>query len=356
LRPAWYGPDESVVARECWNARHAAVAFDASSLGKIEVLGPNAAALLDFIYYTRMSNLQPGRLRYGLALGESGAIWDDGVVLRLTSDRFLVSCSSSHVAAMVAHLEEWREDRFDLGSVFIHDATAHWATIAISGPQSKRIVAALELGIELNDARLPHMAAATGSFGGREARVARVSFTGERSYEISVPARQATELWAKARSAGAEPLGLEGLAVLRAEKGYIFVGQDTDSDTLPQDIGMGGPRVKRKDSYLGDRSLFTPFALRDGRRQLVGVAAVGKEPIPVGAHPIEQASGKLRSIGYVTTSCMSPELECPVALALVESGLNRHGEVLSFEHFGRRYEGTVVSPCFLDPDGERLNA
>ena len=356
LRPAWYGADEASIARECRHARNAVAVFDASSLGKIEVIGPQAAGLLDFIYYTRMSTLAPGRMRYGLALDEGGAIWDDGVVLRLAREHFVVSCSSGHVAAMVAHLEEWREDRFDLASVFIHDATAHWATMAISGPDSKSVLAALALGVPLDDAQLPHMAACIGSFAGREARIARVSFTGERCYEISVPVRLAADLWRRARAAGAEPIGVEALGVLRAEKGYLFVGQDTDSETMPHDIGMGGPRDKRSDAYVGDRALFTPAAMRRGRRQLVGIAANSDQPLPVGAHPVEEAGDKRRSLGFVTSSCWSVELARPVALGLVEDGLSRLGEVLSFEHLGERHTGTLIAPCVLDPAGARLNA
>jgi sarcosine oxidase subunit alpha len=257
---------------------------------------------------------------------------------------------------MVAHLEEWRQDRFDLARVFIHDASAHWATIAVSGPQSKRAVASLDLGVPLNDQQLPHMAAHIGSFARRPARVARVSFTGERCYEISVPARLAADLWRKVRAAGAEPMGVETLGVLRAEKGYIFVGQDTDSETMPHDIGMGGPRDKRRDAYVGDRSLFTPFAMRSGRRQLVGIAAAGDQPIPVGAHCVAHTNGKPRSIGYVTSSCWSPALGRPIALGLVEDGRERVGETFQFEHLGTRYSGKLVESCFLDPTGARLHA
>ncbi len=356
LRPAWYGRDTSAIAREYQHARNSVTVFDASSLGKIEVVGAQAAALLDFIFYTRMSTLAPGRLRYGLALAESGAIFDDGVVLRLAPDHFVVSCSSGHVSAMVAHLEEWRQDSFDLGKVFIHDASAHWATMAVSGPHSKRVVASLDLGIVLDDVQLPHMAASIGTFAGRAARIARVSFTGERCYEISVPARLASDLWRKARAAGAEPIGVETLGVLRAEKGYIFVGQDTDSETMPHDIGMGRARDKRRDAYVGDRSLFTPFAEREDRKQLIGIAASGDRPIPVGAHSIAEANGKLRSIGYVTSSYFSPALGHSIALGLVEDGRRRLGEELKFEHLGTRFSGTLVGPCFLDLAGARLHA
>ncbi len=356
LRPAWYGRDVTAITREYQHARNGVAVFDASSLGKIDVIGTQAAALLDFVFYTRMSTLAPGRLRYGLALAESGAIFDDGVVLRLAPNHFVVSCSSGHVAAMVAHLEEWRQDRFDLGKVFIHDASAHWATMAVSGPQSKRVVAALDLGIALDDVQLPHMAACIGTFADRGARIARVSFTGERCYEVSVPARLASDLWLKARTAGAAPIGVETLGVLRAEKGYIFVGQDTDSETMPHDIGMGGARDKRTDAYVGDRSLFTPWAKREDRKQLVGIAASADRPIPVGAHPVAETNGKLRSIGYVTSSYFSPALGRPIALGLVEDGRHRLGKEFKFEHLGTRLSGTLVGPCFLDLAGARLNA
>jgi sarcosine oxidase subunit alpha len=355
LRPAWYGADRSVVARECLAARSEVVVLDASSLGKIEVIGPASAALLDFVYYTPMSTVKPGRLRYGLSLTETGLVADDGVVLRLAPEHFVVSCSSSHVAAMVAQFEAWRQDHFDLESVFIHDATPHWATMAISGPKAKSVMARLELGVDLDDGKLPHMAAAPGRFNGRSARIARVSFTGERSYEISVPAGLAADLWAKARALGARPLGIEALNILRAEKGYIYVGQDTDGETMPQDLGMAGPRDKRQDAYVGDRSLFTPAALVTDRKQLVGLAVAGRTPLPTGANAVELASGRKRSLGYVTSSYFSPMLDRPIALALIENGLSRMGENLRFEHLGAGYSGQVVSTCFLDPEGARLH-
>jgi sarcosine oxidase subunit alpha len=356
LRPAWYGERDAAIAHECLAARNNVVVFDASSLGKIEVIGPQAAALLDFVYYTPMSSLAIGRARYGLTLSEGGVVADDGVVLCLGPNHFVVSCSSSHVAGMVAQLEAWRQDRFDLSQVFIHDATAHWATIAISGPDSKRIVAGLGLGIELDDARFPHMSVAEGAFGGRPARIARVSFTGERSYEISVPAKFGVLLWQCARDAGASPLGIEALGILRAEKGYIYVGQDTDGETMPHDLGMAGPRSKRRDSYVGDRSLFTPAASRPNRKTLVGILVEGKTPIPVGANATEKVAGRKRGIGYVTSSHMSGHLGHPIALGLVEGGLERESASIDLEHLGQHFKGRIVAPCFLDPKGVRLNA
>ncbi|HJT14532.1 MAG TPA: FAD-dependent oxidoreductase [Dongiaceae bacterium] len=354
LRPAWYGADADAIAAECIAARTNAVVFDASSLGKIDVIGPQAAALLNFVYYTPMSSLAVGRARYGLTLSEAGIVADDGVVLRLGPAHFVVSCSSSHVASMAAALEAWRQDRFDLAQVFVHDATAHWATIAISGPKAKGIVSGLGLGVALDDAKFPHMSVRDASFGGRPARVARVSFTGERGYEISIPAQLGGQLWQRAREAGAIPLGIEALGALRAEKGYLYVGQDTDGETMPHDLGFVGPRTKRQDAYVGDRSLFTPAANKPDRKRLVGILVEGEASIPIGAHAIEHIAGRKRSLGYVTSSYQSAHLGHPIALGLIEGGMERG--TVEIEHLGQSYRARLVSPCFLDPKGERLNA
>jgi sarcosine oxidase subunit alpha len=255
---------------------------------------------------------------------------------------------------MVAALEAWRQDRFKLDQVFIHDATAHWATISISGPQAKAIIGTLGLGVDLDDAAFPHMSVRDARFGGRAARVARVSFTGERGYEISVPARLGAKLWRQAREAGAVPLGIEALGVLRAEKGYLYIGQDTDGETMPHDLGFAAPRAKRQDAYVGDRSLFTPAANKPDRKRLVGILVDGAAPIPVGAHAIEHKAGRKRSLGYVTSSYRSVQLGHPIALGLIEGGVERG--TVEIEHLGQRFAARLVPPCFLDPKGERLNA
>ncbi len=193
LRPAWYGTGdpERTIQHEAKRARDAVGLFDGSSLGKIEIIGPDAAKLADFNSYNRLSNLKPGKIRYGLLLSETGVVFDDGVTLRLADDRFLVSCSSGHTEAVVMRLELWRQDRFDSRRVVVHDATAHWATLTLTGPRARDLVAALDLDVALDDESLPHMAFLTGAFEGGPLRIARVSFTGDRSYELSVPAGRA---------------------------------------------------------------------------------------------------------------------------------------------------------------------
>jgi sarcosine oxidase, subunit alpha len=363
LRPAWHGPEdpELTIQREAARARDTVALFDGSSLGKIEIIGPDAAALADFHSYNRLSTLKPGRIRYGFLLSESGVVFDDGVTLRLSDDRFLVSCSSGHTDAVRMRLELWRQDRFDARRVAIHDTTAQWATLTVSGPRSRDLIEACGLNISMDDQSLPHMAFATGAFDGGPLRVARVSFTGDRSYELSVPASRAVPLRArltdKLPKFGGGLLGLEALMVLRAEKGFIVVGKDTDGTTMPHDLGVAGPRDSRTDEYIGKRSLFMPVAKDPRRKQLVGLTvAAGEAPLPTGAHVTAGEGRARRSQGYVTSSYTSPTLGRPVALGLVEAGLSRTGETVSVYHLGSQRRATITSPVALDPQGKRLHA
>jgi sarcosine oxidase subunit alpha len=363
LRPAWYGladrPHDEI-RREAGQARETVAIFDGSPLGKIEVLGPQAGAIVDYNSYQTISTLKPGRTRYGFMLTEGGVIYDDGVVSKLADDHYVVSCSSGHVAGVVLRLEEWRQDQFDRSQAFVHNLTPHWATLTACGPRSKALVAALSLGIDLDDAALPHMGLATGSFQGAVARVARVSFTGDRSYEISVPASKAFDLWQAMNEAGrtldAVLMGSEALLLLRAEKGYIIAGKDTDGTTMPHDLGITGPRDKRQGEYVGKRSLFTENAQRSDRQHFVGLTvADGGGPLPTGAHALDTSNGRRRSIGYATSSYFSPALGRPIALGLIENGLARTGEEIEFVHLGKPRRAMISPACAFDPEGGRLN-
>jgi sarcosine oxidase subunit alpha len=364
LRPAHYGGSanaDSAMQDEARRARQSVALFDGSTLGKIEVIGPKAAEFVDFIYYNTMSTLKPGRCRYGFMLSENGVVFDDGVLVRLDEHRFVVSCSSSHVASVHGRMEEWRQDRFGRSAVYIHNATADMATLTVSGPNARKLLETLDLGLSLDDADLPHMAIGDGSYAGDEVRIARVSFTGDRSYEISIRADRAEPLWAHLRQAGqaydAVIIGLEALMILRAEKGFIVIGKDTDGTTLPHDLGSEAPRAKRQTDYVGRRSLFTEEASRGDRMQLVGLAVPpGEVPLPTGAHGIRRIDGGLRSQGFVTSSYQSPTLGRPVALALIERGGARHGESIEIQHLGKVRTATIAAPCAFDPAGERLHA
>ncbi len=363
LRPAWYGPDdpERTVQREAARARDAVALFDGSSLGKIEIIGPDAGRLADFNSYNRLSNLKPGKIRYGLLLSEAGMVFDDGVTLCLGEDRFLVSCSSGHTDSVRMRLELARQDRFDPARVAVHDATAQWATLTVTGPRARDLIEACGVDVALDDQSLPHMVFATGAFDGAPLRVARVSFTGDRSYELSIPARRAGALRArlaeKLPAFGGGPLGLEALMILRAEKGYIIVGKDTDGTTMPHDLGLSGPRNSRQDEYIGKRCLFMPVANDKRRKQFVGLSVgAGEAPLPTGAHVTTAEGGARRSQGYVTSSYESPTLGRPVALGLVEEGLSRIGEAVGVYCLGAERRATIAPAATLDPEGKRLHA
>jgi sarcosine oxidase subunit alpha len=363
LRPGWYGakPAPQAILDEVKTARNAAAIMDGSPLGKIEVIGPDAEAFVNFIYYNTVKTLKPGAIRYGFMLTEQGVVYDDGVFMRLNEDRFVISCSSSHVAGVVAMLEAWRQDGNDPDRIFVHDTTQNWPTVTVAGPKAREIVAALGLGIDLSAEAFAHMTLREGRFQGAAARVARVSFTGDLSFEISVSVAQIEALWDAALAAGkpfgAGPVGIEALSVLRAEKGYIIVGKDTDGETMPHDLGFAGPRLKKTGAYVGDRGLQTPVAHDPDRKQLVGLAVpVGAEKLPVGAHLVDEAGGKPRSIGFVTSSYDSPSLGHPIALALLAGGAGRHGETARVWHLGEMRHATVGPAVFFDPSGERLHA
>ncbi|WP_136440890.1 FAD-dependent oxidoreductase [Pacificoceanicola onchidii] len=361
LRPAWYGTDTEQVAvrRECQTAREAAAIMDGSALGTIEVVGPDARAFVNFVYYNTMSTLKPGKIRYGFMLAESGLVFDDGVMACVDDTRFIISCSSSHADAVMAHLENWRQDSFDPSRVHIHDTTANWSTVTIAGPKAQTILKAL--GVLEDMADFPHMSLRFGTFAGEEARVARVSFTGDTSYEVSVRNTVVARLWRKALEVGAQhgggPVGAEALTVLRAEKGYILVGKDTDGETMPHDLGFAAPRARKSAAFVGDRSLHTAKANEETRKQLVGLSVPDGAPkLPIGAHVVAEEGGTRRSLGYVTTSHDSPTLNRPIALALVEAGQQAMGNPVKIWHLGQSHTATIAPACAFDPEGVRIDA
>ncbi|MCZ4351222.1 2Fe-2S iron-sulfur cluster-binding protein [Roseovarius aestuarii] len=361
LRPGWYGKGEAkdLIRQEVLTARASAGIMDASPLGKIEVMGPDAEAFVNFIYYNTIKTLKPGHIRYGFMLTEGGIVMDDGVIARLDQNRFVISCSSSHVDSVRTHLEAWRQDGNDPDRIFIHDLTQQWATLTITGPKARDILSALSLDVDLSATAFPHMSLREARFDDTPLRIARVSFTGDLSYELSIRRAKAPALWdAVMRSGaaqGAAPIGIEALSILRAEKGYIMIGKDTDGETMPHDLGFGIPRLKKTAPFIGDRSLHNDKANGALRKSLVGlVVPSGTAPLPTGAHLVEGTPP--RSLGYVTSSYDSPTLGRPVALGLVENGTARIGETITVHHLGESRTATISAPCAFDPEGERLHA
>ncbi len=361
LRPGWYGAGDAaaLIRQEVLSARSTAGLFDASPLGKIEVMGPDAEAFVNFVYYNTIRTLKPGHIRYGFMLTEGGSVMDDGVIARMDATRFVISCSSSHVDSVRTHLEAWRQDGNDPDRIFVHDLTQHWATLTVAGPKAREILAELALEIDLSATAFPHMTLRETRYGHTPLRIARVSFTGDVSFELSIRRSKASALWteliAAAERHGAAPIGVEALSILRAEKGYIMIGKDTDGETMPHDLGFDGPRQKKTAAYIGDRSLHSDKAGGARRKMLVGLSVeAGDTALPTGAHLVEGTPP--RSVGYVTSSYDSPTLGRPIALALVENGGDRIGETLSVWHLGDTRTATICPPCAFDPEGGRLHA
>ncbi len=362
-RPACYGPDrDAAIAREVLAVRRSAGLFDGSPLGKIEVRGPDAAAFLDRIYVNNALTLKPGRVRYGLMLNENGIVMDDGVFVRIAEDHYLVNTTSGNADRVAAWLEEWRQcEYFDL-EVVLSNVTSQWAVATLAGPDARGVLQALQGMMDLSTAGFPHMSFAEDRFAdGTPYRVQRVSFSGEQSYELSVPSNRAASVFERLRSgtdsAEVVPVGVEALMVLRTEKGFIHVGVDTDGTTNPLDIGFGGVVARKRRDFIGARSLARPNDRRGDRRQLVGFELLDpNRSVAAGAHVVTGCNGALRSEGFVTSACRSPTLGKAIGIGLIEGGFGRKGEEVLVYDDGRTTPARVVEPCFYDPAGERMRA
>ena len=350
---------DTAVARECAAVRTAAGLFDASTLGKIEVAGPDAAAFLDFMYTNPMAKLGIGRCRYGIMLREDGFIYDDGIVARLAEDRFHVTTTTGGAANVLAHMEDFRQTELPHLKVWLTSITEQFAVAVITGPKARDILAPLVEGIGMAGADFPHLSVRDCRVAGVAARLFRVSFSGELGYEVNVPAAQGRALWAALAAAGkAHGLthyGTEAMHVLRAEKGFIIVGQDTDGTVTPDDAGLGWAVGKAKADFVGRRSLLRPAMLDPQRKQLVGlVPADGVTLVEEGAQLVDPAS-PAQAIGHVSSSYRSAAAGSPIALALLQGGRARTGGTVDVAMPGGGIPMRIVAPCFYDPDGTRIN-
>jgi sarcosine oxidase subunit alpha len=309
------------------------------------------------MYTNRMSSLAVGSIRYGLMLGLDGMVVDDGVAMRLAEDRFFVTTTTGNAAMVLDRFEEWLQTEWPELLVYCTSVTEQWADVAIAGPRARDVLAALGTDLDLDTAAFPFMTFRDGTVAGIPARVARVSFTGELSYEVLVDARRGLELWERTIEAG-EPFGLtaygtEAMHVLRAEKGFVIVGQDTDGTVTPHDLGMGWIVRKDGSDFIGRRSLRRTDTTRADRKQLIGL--LPETHLPEGTQLVEEDTGRIPmpTIGHVTSSYLSPTLRRPIALALVERGRERHGQTVYAPLPGGTIAAAIVPPVFYDPDGTR---
>ena len=361
----WYYPRDGesmrdAVDRECLAARNAVGILDASTLGKIDVQGPDAAEFLERIYTNAWKRLAVGRCRYGLMCTEDGMVFDDGVTLRLGERRFLVHTTSGNAARVLGWMEEWLQTEWPELRVYCNSVTEQLATASISGPLARRLLAELTTDIDLDRDAFPFMSWRDGHVAGLPARVARVSFTGESSFEVSVPAGYGLSLWTALMHSGQRfgitPYGTEAMHVLRAERGFIIAGQDTDGTVTPIDLGMEWIVSRRKD-FIGKRSLDRSDTTREDRKQLVGLLTDNPEDVlPEGGQIVETLTElPMRMIGHVTSSYFSANLGRSIALALVEGGHERHGEAVKVPLERVVMSAHITEPRFFDPEGARAH-
>jgi sarcosine oxidase subunit alpha len=365
MRPAYYPkPGETphrAEQREARAVRESVGLFDGSPLGKIEVVGPDAGRFLDRIYANAMSTLKVGKARYGLMLNELGVVIDDGVTVRLDDNRFLVGTSGGGAAKITAWLDEWLQCEWPDLEVLLAPVTTAWAVLTLSGPMARAVLQRAGTDIDVSAAGFPHMSYREGKVSGLTVRIYRVSFTGEVSFEINVPARSAEALWTILMSAGQEqgvaPIGIDAWMLLRTEKGFLHVGADTDGTTAPDDIGWGHI-LQRKTDFIGRRSLTRPDNLRSDRLQFVGLEAVDPmasgQFLAIGSH-IQGNGQPDASEGYVTSAGFSPVLGRDVALGMVKGGRSRLGEIIRVLCPAGPRLARIIKPGVYDPTGARLN-
>lgn len=359
--PAHAGEDlHAAVQRECLAVRNGVGVMDASTLGKIEVVGPDAGVFLDRMYTNKISSLAIGSIRYAMMLGLDGMVFDDGVAMRLADDRYLLTTTTGGAARVLDHLEEWLQSEWPDLRVYCTSVTEQWSTIAVNGPLARFLLMGLGTDIDMSAESFPWMTWRDGTVAGVAARVARVSFSGELAYEINVAGSNGSAMW-EAVMAGGEPFGItpygtESMHVLRAEKGFVIVGQETDGTVTPDDLGMGWIVNPGKGDFIGKRSLVRPDTLRPDRKQLVGLLPLDPEAlIPEGAQIVVQDTGTIPMpmLGHVTSSYRSAALGRTFALAMLAGGRALKGTTV----FAPMPEGTiaaeVTAPIFYDPDGAR---
>ncbi len=367
-RPRYYpqpGEDmDAAVLRECAAVRSGVGILDGSTLGKIDVQGRDAAELLDRIYTNLMSSLKVGAIRYGVMCGVDGMVIDDGTVLRLADDRFLVYTTTGGAAKILDWMEEWLQTEWPQLQVALTSVTDHWATFPVVGPRSRDVIGAVFGDLDIANDAFPFMTWRDTSLDGVPVRVARVSFSGELAFEVNVSAWHAPAVWERLMAAGHRygitPYGTETMHVLRAEKGYPIVGQDTDGTVTPHDLGMAWAVSKKKPDFIGKRSFGRAENQNPLRKQLVGLLPVDRVTrLPEGSQIVEFCQDDalppppVPMLGHVTSSYRSAELGRTFALALVKAGQSRIGETLHVPVDGTLVPVEVTGSVLVDPEGAR---
>ncbi|PVY97063.1 FAD-dependent oxidoreductase [Actinomycetospora cinnamomea] len=353
----------AAVLRECAAVRTSVGIMDASTLGKIDVRGPDAAVFLDRLYTNMISSLKVGRVRYGVMCGNDGMVVDDGTVLRLADDRFLVTTTTGNAAAVLDRMEEWLQTEWTDLRVRLTSVTDQWSILAVAGPRSRDVVGAVFPDVDTSN-DFGFMTWRDTTLGGVPVRLARISFSGELAYEVSVSSWYAPAVWERLLAAGGPhgitPYGTETMHVLRAEKGYPIIGQDTDGTVSPHDLGMAWAVSSTKPDFIGRRSFARAENRNPLRKQLVSLLPTdATTKLPEGSQIVGFCDGgrlpppPVPMLGHVTSSYHSAELARPFALALVKGGRDRLGEVVHVPVDGELVPARIGASVLVDPEGAR---
>ena len=359
----WYFPRDgedldAAVARECLAVRNSLGVMDASTLGKIDARGPDVVEFLERIYTHNVGRMKVGRCAYGVTLGEDGMLMDDGVMARTGERRFYLTTTTGGAATVLDWMEKWLQTEWPELDVYLTSLTDHYSTIAAAGPNSRSLLEKLGCDIPLDAESFPFMTMKPAVLAGMRVTLFRVSFSGELAFEINIDSNNALAMWRKIMQAGGDfdvtPYGTETMHVLRAEKGFVIVGQDTDGSVTPVDLGMNWLLSKEKD-FIGKRSLDRPDCRREDRKQWVGLLSQdGRTVPPEGTQLVDTTACDAAMCGHVTSSYFSACLDHPIALALVAGGKARKGETIYAALPGRDpLPAQIVSPVFYDPRGRR---
>jgi sarcosine oxidase, subunit alpha len=351
---------EQAMAREVKLVRNGVGLYDASPLGKIELVGPDALEFADLFYINNLRTQKAGRARYGIMLRETGVIFDDGTVVVLDQDRVLLTTTSSGAGRVAQWLEEWRQCERPNTRVVVAPVTDQWATVALTGQHARTLLERLKPACDVSNEAFPHLGFRVTTLLRTEARIYRVSFSGELTYEINVPAHKGVALWAalleEGRSFDIEPFGVDALLHLRMEKGFLHVGADTDGTTVPDDVGFGKPAAAKQSHYIGKRSLMLPENVRADRLQLVGLVGEGLTALPAGSH-LRLPGSAGSTDGWITSAgALSTDIK-PVAMAMLRAGRSQMDKIVTVHDSGRIVtRARVVAPLFYDPSGARMHA
>ena len=367
LRPRYYKIGEETLfegsKREAKNVRTNVGVCDVTTLGKIDIKGPDAAELLNRVYTNAWLKLPVGKARYGVMLREDGIVMDDGTTTRISENHYHMTTTTAQAANVLSHLEYYLQLVWPELNVNVVSTTEQWAGAAIAGPKSRDLLQKLFPNIDATNEGLPFMGYLEADLFGVHARIFRISFSGELAYEVNVESDNGNFMWEKIMEVGQEfkiqPYGTEALSTLRIEMGHI-AGSELDGRTIPYDNSLEGLVSKKKD-FIGKRSLEREAFIAEDRQKVVGVVPIDKKTsIPEGSHLVKDAMAPTPNpkLGYISASCWSVEYDNPFSLAILKDGKNMIGQKLFAMSplKNKTIPVEIVSSHYVDPKGERVRS